>query len=87
MTVETWNATPDRVAELRRMPYEQYLKTPEWQYRRHQMICFRERKCERCRRFSVQLHVHHRSYKRLGNEDPDDLEVLCEDCHREEHGL
>lgn len=28
------------------------------------------------------LDVHHRTYERLGNESPDDLTVLCRDCHK-----
>lgn len=27
------------------------------------------------------LHVHHRTYERLGEELPEDLVVLCEVCH------
>jgi len=32
------------------------------------------------------LDVHHLSYERLGNELPDDLMVLCRDCHDLIHG-
>src|SRR5258708_7663004 len=32
-------------------------------------------------------HVHHRTYSRLFNELPTDLEGLCEYCHEQQHGL
>lgn len=42
--------------------------------------------CERCRLYASQLHVHHKTYVRLGKEHWSDLEVLCEYCHQEHHG-
>ena len=33
----------------------------------------------------VPLHVHHLTYKRLGDELPSDLMVLCETHHKEQH--
>jgi len=32
-----------------------------------------------------ELHVHHTSYERLGNEADDDLQVLCASCHHDTH--
>jgi 5-methylcytosine-specific restriction endonuclease McrA len=29
--------------------------------------------------------VHHRTYARIGSEDPMDLVVLCSRCHRKHH--
>lgn len=31
------------------------------------------------------LQVHHKTYRTVGNEDQDDLIVLCKDCHIKEH--
>jgi hypothetical protein len=31
------------------------------------------------------LEVHHRTYARLGFEQPDDLIALCHDCHQDHH--
>jgi 5-methylcytosine-specific restriction endonuclease McrA len=68
------------------MPYGDYLRTPEWSYRRREMIKANERRCQRCGNYSPTLEVHHRTYEHLGNELPEDLEVLCADCHQSEHG-
>lgn len=40
--------------------------------------------CQRCPS-KRNLHVHHLSYERLGAEFDRDVEVLCENCHRDEH--
>jgi hypothetical protein len=84
-TVDGWTVTAERLAELQAMPYGEYLETPEWRYRRRQLIKWREYKCERCSDHRGLLNVHHRTYERLGNEDPDDLEVLCRACDALEH--
>jgi 5-methylcytosine-specific restriction endonuclease McrA len=85
--VRGWEATPEREAALRRLPYADYLRTDEWQYRRREMVKAAERKCQSCGRPSHLLNVHHLTYERLGNEDPDDLIVLCESCHENRHQL
>ena len=59
--------------------YEDYLNSEQWKIRAAQ-----ERKlnpnCSLCNRKGL-LHVHHRTYVRLGNERQGDLVVLCDDCH------
>lgn len=37
-------------------------------------------------RNEYRLEVHHLTYDRIGNEHPDDLIVLCPQCHRKAHG-
>jgi len=41
------------------------------------------RECEVCGA-TEELHVHHKDQARSNN-DPDNLEVLCEDCHWDRH--
>jgi hypothetical protein len=46
--------------------------------------------CAQCGEYLEQLHVHHKTYVRRGLEwrdraDLADLEVLCHNCHKEEH--
>jgi hypothetical protein len=74
----------ERVAVLAAMPYGEYLLTLEWAERRRVALCRALRRCERCGRRGW-LEVHHRTYERRGAELPDDLEVLCVGCHRQEH--
>lgn len=63
-----------------RMPYREYLQTPEWRERRHKALLRAKFSCQVCCSKSS-LNVHHRTYVRVGDEDPGDLIVLCEDCH------
>ena len=75
----------DRVAELKAMGYRAYLQTPEWKEKRRIAIDAAEHRCNRCDYRGSSLHAHHLTYERLGNEHPDDLEVLCRMCHAREH--
>ncbi len=69
-----------RTTELKTMPYEEYLQTPEWMERRALMIERAGNRCQVCNS-GEDLNVHHRTYERRGNEDPGDLTVLCQQCH------
>ena len=64
--------------------YRLYLKSPEWQEIRQQILRFWDYKCATCYS-EYDLHVHHRTYKRVGNEELNDLIVLCENCHAKFH--
>jgi len=66
--------------------YEEYLESGDWRVMRKRALKLAHYRCERCG-FRGILHVHHKTYARLGDEDLDDLQVLCEECHNEEHGL
>jgi hypothetical protein len=70
----------DRLAALLAMPYGDYLLTPEWRGRRRDAIERAGGMCQLCCS-AKRLHVHHRTYVRLGREHPSDLTVLCEECH------
>lgn len=64
--------------------YLEYLDSPEWWRLRKLAVQRADHKCERCGAKEL-LNVHHRTYQRLGAEYLNDLEVLCETCHRMEH--
>lgn len=76
--------TPQRLAELRTMPYEEYLQTPEWRQKR-ELALERDNYCCRVCNSDERLHVHHRTYVRRGNENLEDLTTLCEECHERYH--
>lgn len=83
------NPSDERIAELRAMPYAEYLYSPEWRQRRAMHIRMADFRCDSC---GIQgsygtLQVHHKSYGRFGREDLGDLEVLCVSCHRSKHGI
>lgn len=69
---------------LREMPYEEYLKTRHWSSMRRRALV---RACNRCQvcNSPYHLHVHHRTYVRLGEELMSDLTVLCATCHKRHH--
>ncbi len=68
--------------------YAELYRRPEWQKKRLEMLNLKNWKCEICGESKAQLHVHHRYYKN-GNKpweyDDNELAVLCETCHNEEH--
>lgn len=69
-----------RLQELRTMPYQAYLQTPEWQAKRDQALDKAGHRCQLCNS-NDSLNVHHRTYERRGNEELSDLTVLCRACH------
>lgn len=67
------------------MDYEAYLRSPEWDRRRRDAIARAKGSCRGCKTRRRSLEVHHISYERLGAEWPQDLVVLCTDCHAKVH--
>ncbi len=60
-----------------------YLSSPFWATKREAALAAALNRCQVCNASNEQsiLDVHHRTYDRLGDEDPEDLIVLCRDCH------
>lgn len=70
------------------MTYSEQLKHPNWQRRRLERLSDANFTCESCADTQKTLHVHHRRYlkgRMAWEYDDEDLCVLCEDCHEEEH--
>lgn len=65
--------------------WDRYIHSFWWAEKKRQLFAERGKKCERCAS-TKHIQVHHTSYRRLGNEAPEDLIILCKDCHRREHG-
>jgi hypothetical protein len=77
--------------------YEDYLNSPHWQKTRLTRLLKADINDEwnliRCERSEcgiyvplAALQVHHLTYKRLGRERMEDLQVLCCSCHHVVHG-
>lgn len=64
--------------------YQEYLKSTTWRKRAEEAKARAGNRCQICNRSraEVQLEAHHRTYERLGNELPEDITVLCRDCHQ-----
>ena len=72
---------------VRRWNYRvNYLKTRHWQETREKAIALAGGCCHECGN-TRGLEVHHKTYAHLGDEQPQDLEVLCGYCHAERHAL
>lgn len=74
----------DQIADMSHLPYDEYLKSDAWNERRGLLLERFSHKCQVCGS-STRLHIHHRTYERLGNERMEDLTVLCEACHQAFH--
>jgi hypothetical protein len=69
-------AERDRLFELKKMPYNEYLKTAEW---KNKARIAKERVNNRCQLCNSpkNLNVHHNNNRNRGNELDSDLIVLC----------
>jgi restriction endonuclease Mrr len=76
---------PERLAELRAMRYQLYLRTPEWRRTRAAALLRAGNACSLDETHTNDLEVHHRTYERLGAELVTDLVVLCHSCHQLHH--
>ena len=65
--------------------YQIYLTTKEWKKKSDDCKKLADYKCVKCS--SVKnLHAHHLTYDRIGEELQSDLQCLCLTCHEKEHG-
>lgn len=71
-----------RLAELGFDSYADYLASPHWQERRKVAGDAADWKCA-CGKRATQ--IHHRSYRNVGQEKPNDLRAVCAGCHKEIH--
>lgn len=66
--------------------YRRYLRCPHWLKTRAAALVAGGHRCAHCGA-AKGLQVHHLTYRTLRQERPCDLIVLCEGCHRHQHGL
>ena len=81
---ETIKPQPSR--RVRRVDYHDYLTSDAWHAKRTLALQRAGHRCQLCSSHSGPLNVHHNSYERLGDEEQEDLIVLCRDCHQRFHG-
>lgn len=67
--------------------YTNYCRSLKWKQLKFKILkrdCFQ---CVICKS-KKDLRLHHLTYERVGNENLEDLQTLCKDCHdREKHSL
>lgn len=64
--------------------YRVRMATPQWRAERALALQRDHYRCTNCGS-EAQLVVHHDNYDHVGDEWPEDLRVLCWDCHDREH--
>jgi hypothetical protein len=62
--------------------YRNYLASDEWLEKRRAAHERAGHRCQVCNSDSGDFDVHHRTYERVGKELPEDLLVLCRECHK-----
>jgi hypothetical protein len=68
----------------RRVNYRDYIKSPAWKKKANaakKRAGYRCQVCNRGKNEGARLDAHHRTYSRLGHEKPEDITVLCHECH------
>lgn len=67
--------------------YHEYLKSDSWRARALSAKAAAGWRCQVCNinGDNTSLHAHHRTYERLGRELPEDITVLCANCHHTFH--
>lgn len=68
------------------MDYAAYIESAAWRERRDERIRAVGGRCQLCNG-GGELHVHHRTYARVGREFDSDLTVLCVGCHEKYHDI
>ena len=65
--------------------YTEYLKTIHWKNLKTRMYKSKYKYECHCCKCKTGLQLHHKTYKRVGNEHLNDLTWLCKICHEEVH--
>ena len=79
------NGKATREKSLKRLEHlARYLRSDHWQRLSRNMLA-RHSYCQACGKWEKTLIVHHITYERIGNENLDDLAVLCLSCHLMAH--
>ena len=66
---------------------DEYYTSPKWQRKRLEAMQYADFRCQLCNAKDMQLHVHHRPYDTFKDEPPNDLVVLCWECHEKFHKI
>ena len=61
-----------------------YMSSTKWYTKRQERLEIDNFECKLCNSI-IDLKVHHKTYKRIFNEDINDLVTLCSDCHTAIH--
>lgn len=65
--------------------YKKYISSSEWSKRKALYYEVHHKECRTCGSAEKELHLHHRTYERIFQEEDGDLVPLCTDCHASLH--
>lgn len=65
--------------------YNDHIGSVKWTKFRKEVLQLRGNRCERCKS-EHHLQVHHLHYRNFGRELPEDVQVICKNCHDRIHG-
>jgi len=68
------------------MIYREYITSDEWKKRKERYFENHVRRCRACGS-AKRIHLHHKTYRRLGQERDADLVPLCHLCHSALHRI
>lgn len=80
-----WRKLSRKPCKLKKqfVEYYRYIRSAAWRTKAADLKSKRG-KCEICSSAN-DLQVHHKHYRTLGNERPEDAAVLCSNCHANHH--
>ena len=61
-----------------------YMRSEQWKELKLQVLTLQNNQCKLCSS-TKDLHLHHLTYERLGEEELSDFVVLCSVCHQLQH--
>jgi len=64
--------------------YTTYLQSEHWISFKKNLKVLRFFSCEICNS-TKKINIHHRSYERMYNENTNDVDILCSECHKNLH--
>jgi 5-methylcytosine-specific restriction endonuclease McrA len=67
-----------------RARYQAYINSAAWHTKRRELIKTLGGHCEHCNA-TEEIQVHHKHYRTLGAEQPEDVTLLCRLCHARIH--
>jgi hypothetical protein len=70
--------------KLRKPRYQEYINSPAWRRRCKDFYSKYGKACAACGE-TRRIHMHHMSYRHLGNEADHELTPLCRECHETYH--
>lgn len=70
-----------KIVRKRKNKYKEYINSSSWRKRKASFFMSEcNKKCHICASLK-ELHVHHMTYKNIGNEKDSELVTLCKTCH------